>query len=303
MAFRRLCALALLPAGCDVSLGGTPARLDAVLEHLLLESQQLAVQDLPKQGLDEMDNVVLHLEECLAKLQDIQRHLVTEAASHGVFGNVTNVDIPQPINDMASRVSREIQPFIVVGLVVVTVALLKGRRPLDLFSVDIYSPWEAALAFTLSSFTGLVLVNQWVMSFLPDNPFTLYFSELAMCFLAVTTCAPLLMGASKFSTCWQASASLLAVICFGALCLADEISRVVFFFVVKESRSSGENYSLVLVPCLVVVTLYVGLLLTSLLKVLYRWGLTWHCVEPYGVEPGSSQSKLVAPNTSNFAIS
>eukprot|EP00913_Durusdinium_trenchii_P025714 g24130.t1 len=106
--------------------------------------------------------------------------------------------------------------------------------------VDIYSPWEAALAFTLSSFTGLVLVNQWVLGSLPDNPFTLYFSELAICFLAVTTCAPLLVGSSQDSTRWHALVAFASVIGFGALCLAEEI-------------------------------------------VIYRWGLHWRCIEPYGV--------------------
>eukprot|EP00439_Symbiodinium_sp_Y106_P065466 s1025_g10.t1 len=166
-----------------------------------------------------------------------------------------------------------------LGLICVTAALLQGRRPLDLFSVDIYSPWEAALAFTLSSLTGYLLVNQWVLGVLPSNPFSLYVAELIMCFLAVTTCVPLLMGSSQVSPRWHTLASLVLVICFGALCLADEISRVVLFLTKEPPK---EDTSMVIVPCAVVVLLYIGLVSVCTMKVIARLGVKRRAFEPYG---------------------
>ena len=61
-----------------------------------------------------------------------------------------------------------------------------------------------------------------------------------------------MVGAGRTSTKCQAAASFVAVICFGALCLSDELARVALFFL--EAQTHTESYSLLLVPTLVVFT-------------------------------------------------
>ncbi|CAJ1346675.1 unnamed protein product, partial [Effrenium voratum] len=247
-------------------------RLGTVLQDLAIETQRLRDAGF----VDELASLGAELEDSLARARRAKARTPLPAPAPE--------QLPQPIGDMASRISRQLEPFIAVGLICVTVALMKGRRPLDLFSVDIFSPWEASLAFTLSSLTGFLLVNQWVLSFLPSNPFTLYFSELAICFLAVTTCVPLLMGGSQLAMTWHTVASFVAVIAFGALCLADEISRVVYFFFAQDSaQAESEDDGLVVVPCFVVFVLYFGLFSISLMKVAHKCGIPWSCLEPYSV--------------------
>lgn len=221
------------------------------------------------------------LEDCIASLQRLRYAQDKQdlAAANVSASKAQRPSVPEPISDMGERVSREMEPFIALGLVCVTAALLQGRRPLDLFSVDIYSPWEAALAFTLSSLTGYLLVNQWVLGVLPSNPFSLYVAELIMCFLAVTTCVPLLMGSSQASPRWHTLASLVLVICCGALCLADEISRVLLFLTKEPPK---EDTSMVIVPCAVVVLLYIGLVGVCTMKVMARLGVKRRAFEPYG---------------------
>ncbi|CAJ1417273.1 unnamed protein product [Effrenium voratum] len=246
-------------------------RLGTVLQDLAIETQRLRDAGF----VDELASLGAELEDSLARARRAKARTPLPAPAPE--------QLPQPIGDMASRISRQLEPFIAVGLICVTVALMKGRRPLDLFSVDIFSPWEASLAFTLSSLTGFLLVNQWVLSFLPSNPFTLYFSELAICFLAVTTCVPLLMGGSQLAMTWHTVASFVAVIAFGALCLADEISRVVYFFFAQDSaQAESEDDGLVVVPCFVVFVPF-GLFSISLMKVAHKCGIPWSCLEPYSV--------------------
>eukprot|EP00928_Gymnodinium_smaydae_P079849 TRINITY_DN63685_c0_g1_i1.p1 TRINITY_DN63685_c0_g1~~TRINITY_DN63685_c0_g1_i1.p1 ORF type:complete len:721 (+),score=78.21 TRINITY_DN63685_c0_g1_i1:52-2214(+) len=175
-------------------------------------------------------------------------------------------------------VTHALLPFIVVSLVCVAVGIGRDMPPFDLFSADIFSPLEMAVAFTMSTIVGLLLVENYVTFTRDQNPFSLYTVELVVCFVAVTTTIPMLAGTYRTVERWKTFVSPFALLWFGALWSSGGASMLPYL------RDPGRSFSddpARVALAVVTAVLYMMLLFASGARVSYALGLRFKLLVPF----------------------